>query len=108
MCSRFFQSIGDYSSAVRFLVISGCLSDAFRLSRDQDQLELYAEILAQECAEGEARAEFHSLAVHFDTSGKHLLAGKYYAHAGDYRKVCVVCMSSNTHIVLVFYSFVIA
>ncbi|XP_046667542.1 WD repeat-containing protein 19 [Homalodisca vitripennis] len=86
LVAKFFQRIGDYSSAVRFLVISGCLSDAFRLSREQDQLELYADILAQECGDGEARAEFHSLALHFETAGKHLLAGKYYFHAEDYRK----------------------
>lgn len=92
--TRFFQNIGDYSSAVRFLVISGCLGDAFRLSREHGQLELYAEILAQECAEGEASSEFHSLALHAESQGKHLLAGKYYYHAGDHRKVSTTLYST--------------
>lgn len=95
MC-RFFQRVGDYPSAIRFLVISGCLGDAFRLSREHKQLELYGDILAEECVDDEANEEFKSLALHFESSNKHFLAGKYYYHAKDYRKVSGICVILRT------------
>uniref|UniRef100_A0A1B6EAI7 WD repeat-containing protein 19 n=1 Tax=Clastoptera arizonana TaxID=38151 RepID=A0A1B6EAI7_9HEMI len=86
MVAKFFQNIGDYPSAIRFLVISNCLNDAFRLSREHSQLEMYGDILAEECEEGEANEEFRSVALHFETTNKHFLAGKYYYYAMDYKK----------------------
>ncbi|RZF45403.1 hypothetical protein LSTR_LSTR002846 [Laodelphax striatellus] len=85
MIAKFFQKIGDYVSAIRFLVMSKCHNEAFRLSRDHNHLELYGDILVEEF-DGEAKQEFQSLAMHFESLGKFYLCGKYYYHAGEYKK----------------------
>ncbi|CAH2063704.1 unnamed protein product, partial [Iphiclides podalirius] len=77
-----FQRIDDPASAIRFLVISLCYDEAFQLARKHGQLRLYGEILAQATR---ARPEdFRSLALHFEGEGDHLLAGRFYFHAGEY------------------------
>ncbi|XP_039278793.1 WD repeat-containing protein 19 [Nilaparvata lugens] len=85
MIAKFFQKIGDYVSAIRFLVMSKCHNEAFRLSRDHNHLELYGDILVEEF-DGEAKQEFQSLAMHFESLSKFYLCGKYYYHAGEYKK----------------------
>nr|CAD7423460.1 unnamed protein product [Timema monikensis] len=83
---RFFQRLNDYSSAIKFLVLSRCHDEAFQLARQHGQMELYGEILASSLDSEVRPDDFRSLALHFDSERKSLLAGKYYFHAGEYQK----------------------
>ncbi|KAK7874235.1 hypothetical protein R5R35_006274 [Gryllus longicercus] len=86
MVAKFFQKLGDYRSAIRFLVLSHCHDEAFQLARQHGQMELYGDILVN-TIDVEARPnDFRSLALHFETEKNNFLAGKFYMHAGDYTK----------------------
>lgn len=84
MVANYFQNSDDPSSAIKFLVMSLCYDEAFQLARKNGKLHLYGEILIQT---SQARPEdFRSLALHFEGEKNHLLAGKFYFHAGEYSK----------------------
>ncbi|XP_052751599.1 WD repeat-containing protein 19 isoform X2 [Galleria mellonella] len=84
MVANYFQNSDDPSSAIKFLVMSLCYDEAFQLARKNGKLHLYGEILIQT---SHARSEdFKSLALHFEGEKNHLLAGKFYFHAGEYSK----------------------
>lgn len=84
MVANYFQNSDDPSSAIKFLVMSLCYEEAFQLARKNGKLHLYGEILIQT---SQARSEdFKSLALHFEGEKNHLLAGKFFFHAGEYGK----------------------
>ncbi|XP_037297424.1 WD repeat-containing protein 19-like [Manduca sexta] len=84
MVANYFQNSDDPTSAIKFLVMSLCYDDAFNLARKNGKLHLYGEILIQT---SQARPEdFKSLALHFEGEKNHLLAGKFYFHAGEHSK----------------------
>ncbi|XP_053626138.1 WD repeat-containing protein 19 [Plodia interpunctella] len=84
MVANYFQNSDDQSSAIKFLVMSLCYDEAFQLARKNGKLHLYGEILIQT---SQARPEdFKSLALHFEGEKNHLLAGKFYFHAGEHGK----------------------
>lgn len=84
MVANYFQNSDDPTSAIKFLVMSLCYDEAFQLARKNGKLHLYGEILIQT---SQARPEdFKSLALHFEGEKNHLLAGKFYFHAGEYSK----------------------
>ncbi|KAI5641884.1 WD repeat-containing protein dyf-2 [Phthorimaea operculella] len=84
MVANYFQNSDDPTSAIKFLVMSLCYDEAFQLARKNGKLHLYGEILIQT---SQARSEdFKSLALHFEGEKNHLLAGKFYFHAGEYSK----------------------
>lgn len=84
MVANYFQNSDDPSSAIKFLVMSLCYDEAFQLARKNGKLHLYGEILIQT---SQARPEdFKSLALHFEGEKNHLLAGKFFFHAGEYSK----------------------
>ncbi|CAH0629097.1 unnamed protein product [Chrysodeixis includens] len=84
MVANYFQNSDDPTAAIKFLVMSLCYDEAFQLARKNGKLHLYGEILIQT---SQARPEdFKSLALHFEGEKNHLLAGKFYFHAGEYSK----------------------
>ncbi|KAF9815163.1 hypothetical protein SFRURICE_006727 [Spodoptera frugiperda] len=84
MVANYFQNSDDPTSAIKFLVMSLCYDEAFQLARKNGKLQLYGEILIQT---SQARPEdFKSLALHFEGEKNHLLAGKFFFHAGEYNK----------------------
>lgn len=85
--NRYFQKTGDILSAIKFLIMSACYDEAFNLAKENDQLQLYGDVLVDESIEDENIQEFLSLAEYFEKSGKSVLAGKYYFHGKQYRKV---------------------
>lgn len=72
--------------AIRFLTMSHCFTDAFRLACDNDHLELYGDVLLDE-DEAVSIPEFVSIAKYYETQNNLALAGKYYFHAKNYQKV---------------------
>lgn len=87
LVARFFQQLNDYTSAIKFLVLSRCHNEAFELARKHSKLQLYGEILLNSLSPEEIRAEdFTSLALYFENDRNFLLAGKYWFHGKDYQK----------------------
>ena len=74
-------------SAIKFLIMSGCYEEAFKLASDHNQIELYGDLLVDEVSDGDVQREFLALASHFESKKNLLLAGKYYYHGKQYRKV---------------------
>lgn len=44
---RFFLRLGDYGSAIQFLVMSHCSDEAFQLAQQHGQMEVYADIVGE-------------------------------------------------------------
>lgn len=88
MCYRFFQRLNDYSTAIKFLVLSKCQDEAFNLAKKHSKLELYGEIILNILTIDEIKPEyFNNLALHFENERNYLLAGKYWYHAKEYKRV---------------------
>lgn len=47
MVARFFESINDYSSAMQFLVLSKCYTEAFAMAQQKGLMELYAQVIGE-------------------------------------------------------------
>ena len=45
VCTRFFEKLKDYSSAIQFLVVSKCNDEAFQMAQKHGYMEKYAEII---------------------------------------------------------------
>ena len=45
MVARFFIRLGDFSSAIQFLVISHCVDEAFQLAQQHAKMDLIADIV---------------------------------------------------------------
>lgn len=46
---RFFLQLGDYGSAIQFLVMSKCNNEAFSLAQQHSKMEIYADIISEYC-----------------------------------------------------------
>lgn len=47
LCLRFFLQLGDYGSAIQFLVLSKCNNEAFTLAQQHNKMEIYADIIGK-------------------------------------------------------------
>lgn len=83
---RYFQKNNEILLAIRFLAMSHCFTDAFRLACDHGHLELYGDVLLDEDEEV-AIPEFASLAKYYEMQNNLVLAGKYYFYSKNYQKV---------------------
>lgn len=80
--------MNDYTSAIKFLVLSHCNEEAFDLAKKHSKLEMYGEILLNTLSTDEMQPQdFVNLAQHFENNKNYLLSGKYWFHAHDYVKV---------------------
>lgn len=86
LVARFFQKLNDYTSAIKFLVLSKCNEEAFDLARKHGKMQLYGEILVDTLDEVKPK-DFNSVAMHFENERNYLLAGTYWFHAREYAKV---------------------
>lgn len=84
LLARFYQNIGDFEQALQFLILCGCVSDAFTIAQRHNKLRQYAELL--EHSENAQPSNFLSVAQHFETEKYTLLAGKYYFLGKEYSK----------------------
>jgi len=98
-----FMKIKDYSSAIRFIVVSKANQEAFAMAKAHNQMELYADIIGADAT----KEDFLNIAGHFEETNNHLQAGKFFLKAENYEKVLrVVTMYWSGHCVinLNFYS----
>jgi WD repeat-containing protein 19 len=94
MLARFYQQIGDFESALQFLILCGCLADAFTLAQKQNKLKHYGQLLEQ--SDNAKSSDFVTLAKHFESEKYTLLAGKYYFLAKEYAKALKYLLKAST------------
>ncbi len=78
MVAKFFQKIGDFASAIQFLVLSRCNDSAFLLAQEHQKMEQYAEIIGEQATP----EDYNSIALYFENKSQHFLAGKFFYMAG--------------------------
>uniref|UniRef100_A0A6I8R870 WD repeat-containing protein 19 n=1 Tax=Xenopus tropicalis TaxID=8364 RepID=A0A6I8R870_XENTR len=83
MVARFFLKLGDYGSAIQFLVLSKCNDEAFQLAQQHNQMEIYADIIGSENTSTE---DYQSIALYFEGEKKHFQAGKFFLLCGQYER----------------------
>ncbi|NXI09469.1 WDR19 protein, partial [Irena cyanogastra] len=81
MVARFFLRLGDYGSAIQFLVMSKCNNEAFTLAQQHNKMEIYADIISSESTTSE---DYQSIALYFEAEKKHFQAGKFFLLCGQY------------------------
>ncbi|XP_077157824.1 WD repeat-containing protein 19 isoform X1 [Paroedura picta] len=83
MVARFFLQLGDYGSAIQFLVMSKCNNEAFSLAQQHSKMEIYADIVSSENTTNE---DYQSIALYFEGEKKHFQAGKFFLLCGQYAR----------------------
>jgi WD repeat-containing protein 19 len=94
MLAKFYQSINDYESALQFLIICGCVNEAFQLAHKHNKLKHYGELLEQH--DGAKANDFLALAQYFENEKYTLLTGKYYFLAKEYSKALKLLLKAST------------
>lgn len=94
MLAKFYQSISDYESALQFLILCGCVNEAFQLAQKHNKLRHYGELLEQH--DGAKPSEFLVLAQYFENEKYTLLTGKYYFLAKEYGKALKLLIKAST------------
>ncbi|XP_039955569.1 WD repeat-containing protein 19 [Bactrocera tryoni] len=84
MLAKFYQKIGDIEQALQFLVICGCLEEAFALAQRHNKLKQHGELLQR--YENAKSSDYLALAHYFEAEKYTLLAGKYYFLAREFSK----------------------
>ena len=77
--SRFFLKLGDFSSAIRFLVMSRCVDEAFQLAKQHGKMNLFAEIIDGQGDVDDKLAtqeDYRSIALYFESERNSLQAGR--------------------------------
>ncbi|XP_034967788.2 WD repeat-containing protein 19 isoform X1 [Zootoca vivipara] len=83
MVARFFLQLGDYGSAIQFLVMSKCNNEAFSLAQQHNKMEIYADIISSEDTTNE---DYQSIALYFEVEKKHFQAGRFFLLCGQYAR----------------------
>ncbi|KAG8591696.1 hypothetical protein GDO81_000268 [Engystomops pustulosus] len=83
MVARFFLRLGDYGSAIQFLVLSKCNNEAFQLAQQHNQMEIYADVIGSENTSNE---DYQSIALYFEGEKKHFQAGKFFLLCGQHAR----------------------
>lgn len=84
LVAKFFQKLNDYTSAIKFLVLSKCNEEAFDLARRHGKMQLYGEILLN--SDDTRPQDFSSIATFFENERNSLSAGIFWFHAREYHK----------------------
>ena len=77
------MELGDYSTALEYLVLSKNYETAFEVARQNGQMQLFADILGDQAQE----ADLLKIASFYEQERNVLMAGKFYALAGHHSKV---------------------
>lgn len=84
LLAKFYQKIGDIDQALQFLVICGCVQEAWSLAQRHNKFKKYGELL--ESCETAKSSDYMALAKYFEEEKYTLLAGKYYFLAKEFTK----------------------
>ncbi|XP_037071367.1 LOW QUALITY PROTEIN: WD repeat-containing protein 19-like [Pollicipes pollicipes] len=82
LVAKFFMKMGDFASAIQFLVMSKCIEEAFNLAQKHGKMDTFADIIGND-----GRPEdYRSMALHYENSMNYFLAGKFHHMSGDSTK----------------------
>ncbi|XP_043247202.1 WD repeat-containing protein 19-like isoform X3 [Amphibalanus amphitrite] len=82
LVAKFFMKMGDFASAIQFLVMSKCIEEAFTLAQKHGKMDTFADIIGND-----GRPEdYRSMALHYENSMNYFLAGKFHHLSGDSTK----------------------
>lgn len=125
LVARFFLKVADFSAAIRFLVLSRCNEEAFRLAQTHNQMDLYAEIIGKFysthkialgddseeisrkmnlnfdvlCLGEEATVEdYNSIGLFYEQANDHLKAGKFYFLSFQYERALQHLLHPNVSV----------
>ena len=65
--------LGDFNSAIQFLILSHCVDEAFQLAQQHGKMDLFAQIIGDEAT----IQDYHSIAIYFEGERNSLQAGRY-------------------------------
>lgn len=94
MLAKFYQSINDYESALQFLILCGCVGEAFQLAQKYNKMKHYGELLEQH--DGAKPSEFMELAHYFENEKYTLLTGKYYFLAKEFSRALKLLLKASS------------
>ena len=83
MVAIYFMKIKDYTSAIKFIVVSKCNQEAFEMAKAHNQME---DIIASDAT----TEDYLNIADYFEEAGNHFLAGKFFLKAQHYDKVWIL------------------
>ncbi|KAL5510224.1 hypothetical protein EMCRGX_G005734 [Ephydatia muelleri] len=84
MVAKFFQKLGDYVTALQFLILSKCNDEAYSIAETNGQMDHYAEVIS---ADGHAtEQDYLKIAAYFEKKESHFKAGVFYFKASQYAK----------------------
>uniref|UniRef100_A0A8D0VZC8 WD repeat-containing protein 19 n=1 Tax=Sus scrofa TaxID=9823 RepID=A0A8D0VZC8_PIG len=83
MVARFFLQLGDYGSAIQFLVMSKCNNEAFTLAQQHNKMEIYVDVIGSGDTTNE---DYQSIALYFEGEKRHFQAGKFFLLCGQYAR----------------------
>ena len=104
---RFFQKLGDYTSALQFLVLSKCNQEAFVMAevgacvgecvhsnhapptQAHGQMEEYASVIGDSAT----TEDYLQIAHHFEQVKNHFKSGLFFMKAKAYKQVCSVVLT---------------
>ena len=92
------MGLGDYTTALEYLVLSKNYDTAFDVACQHGQMQLFAEILGDQAQ----ASDYNKIAAYYEKERNLLLAGKFFALAGQHTKVCQLLQTSaRVHLTLV-------
>ncbi|EDL37730.1 WD repeat domain 19, isoform CRA_a [Mus musculus] len=94
------KMLGDYGSAIQFLVLSKCNNEAFTLAQQHNKMEIYADIIG---AEDTTNEDYQSIALYFEGEKRHFQAGKFFLLCGQYSRALkhfLKCPSSEDNVAI--------
>eukprot|EP00043_Microstomoeca_roanoka_P010106 m.96337 g.96337 ORF g.96337 m.96337 type:complete len:1381 (-) comp14788_c0_seq1:232-4374(-) len=101
MVADFFRKMGDFESAVQFLVLSQANEEAFKMAQEHNQMAVYARVLE---SNGGTPEDYRRVAKTFDNLHDPVEAGRFYSKAGDFEQAIDRLLSTtgsdNTNIEL--------
>lgn len=93
MLAKFYQHIGDHDQALQYLILCGCISDAFALAQRHNKLQRYGELL--DTSDTAQPSDYLAVATYFESEKHTLLAGKYYFMAREHSKALKLLLKAS-------------
>ncbi|KZS07049.1 Outer segment 6 [Daphnia magna] len=93
LIGKFFMDLGDYTTALEYLVMSKNYETAFEVARQNGQIQLFADILGDQASQD----DLTKIALYYEQERNFLLTGKYYALAGQNEKAFKYFIKAAQH-----------
>ncbi|KNC55403.1 WD repeat protein 19 [Thecamonas trahens ATCC 50062] len=86
------RKVGDYASAIEFLLLADCREEAYNLADREGQMDTYASLIGN----SGTRDEYAAVAKFYTAVGDSFRAGQFFARADDARAAVRSYLAANT------------